>query len=344
MKKTIIWWGRSDHKYSRNRILRKILIKLGFSIVDFYPYISSLGYYEALLKIKYTPEAIWVPCFRHRDIISAHLFAKKYDVPLIFDPLISSWDKKINEKKRFPVNSFQSKKLMDHESKLFQMCDILIADTEAHKEFFNKFFKIPKCKINVIYVGAEEDIFYPYKTKKIKGNNVLFYGSGLELHGIDTIIKAAEILNKNKINFTLIGNFKNYKSFNNIKFEPPINLEKLPQRINNSDLMLGIFSGSEKANNVIPNKLYQSIACGRPIITRASKAFPSEIQGEKNGIFFVKPNDPIELSKKILYVLDNSNIHEKSCEESRKTYLKYFSEDIIKKQIIYSLKKIKIYL
>ena len=37
MKKTILWWGRSDPNYSRNMIIRKQLKKLNYEILDFYP-------------------------------------------------------------------------------------------------------------------------------------------------------------------------------------------------------------------------------------------------------------------------------------------------------------------
>ena len=97
-EKIVIWWGRFDENYSRNRILRQQFVKLGYKIIDFKPRISCLGFYEALLTLKIKPDFIWVPCFRHRDVKSAGKWSNKINVPLIFDPLISVWDKKIREK------------------------------------------------------------------------------------------------------------------------------------------------------------------------------------------------------------------------------------------------------
>ncbi len=35
--KTVLWWGRFDPDYSRNRILRQAYTALGWRIVDFHP-------------------------------------------------------------------------------------------------------------------------------------------------------------------------------------------------------------------------------------------------------------------------------------------------------------------
>ena len=99
MKKTILWWGRSDPNYSRNRIIREQLKKLNYEILDFYPLVSRFGYKEALLKKIKRTDFVWVPCFRQRDILSASKWCLHKKIKLIIDPLISSWDKQTHEKK-----------------------------------------------------------------------------------------------------------------------------------------------------------------------------------------------------------------------------------------------------
>lgn len=344
MKKIIIWWGRSDPTYSRNQILRKILRQLNYKIIDFYPYISYFGYIQALFQIKTKPCAIWVPCFRQRDIHSASKWAKKNTIPLIFDPLISSWDKQVGERKKFLPNSFLSEKLKKKESQIFNKADFLIADTEAHKKFFNEIFNFPKNKIFTINVGADEKFFFPDFSKNKIHNEILFYGSFLELHGIDTILEAAKLTINKKIKWTLLGNYNKYKFNNlpsNIHLEKTIAISKLRQRIIKSTILLGIFSSSEKGNNVIPNKVFQSLACGKPVITRKADAYPKEIIDEKMGIYFVEPNNPNALAQKVIDILkDNKKILNNS-KEAYKTFINFFSNKKIEKQIKVLLNEIK---
>jgi len=257
MKKTILWWGRSDNNYSRNQIIRKNLIKLNFDIIDFHPLVSLFGYYEALLKIHYQTDFIWVPCFRHRDISAAIKWARKFRIPIIFDPLISAWDKKINEKEYFSKESEQSKKLKNWESSIYQNVNHLIVDTSEHKKFFIKEFNLPSDKISIIYVGADEDKFFPQNKKEIKQKEVLFYGTGLGLHGTQTIVEASKLLKDKTIKWTLIGNFNKYENIDNLHIENSIPYNQLAKRINQADILLGIFGDTEKASNVIQNKVYQ---------------------------------------------------------------------------------------
>ena len=56
LHKTILWWGRFDKDYSRNRIIRHLMHELGYRIVDFHPRISALGDLEARLKGIHKPD------------------------------------------------------------------------------------------------------------------------------------------------------------------------------------------------------------------------------------------------------------------------------------------------
>ena len=77
----------------------------------------------------------------------------------------------------------------------------------------------------------------------------------------------------------------------NIFFEEKIEYTKLALKIKEADLLLGIFGNSNKAGNVIPNKVFQSLASGKTIITRKSNAYPKEILNLNNGILFIKQKD-----------------------------------------------------
>ena len=336
MKKIILWWGRFDEDYSRNRILRSQMKKLGYQIIDFKPLVSFLGYLQALISINFIPSLIWVPCFRHRDLKSAAKWAAKIKIPIIFDPLISSWDKKINEQSKYKKTSKESLSLKKNESKLFNKPNLLVADTEAHKRFFIKEFNIPEKKIFVINVGAEENIFFPNKKIVASNREILFYGSFLELHGVGVIIDAARILKDESIKWTLIGDFQKIKLEGlpfNISLKSTMNTKKLVERIHKATLLLGIFSDSEKANNVIPNKVYQSLACGKTVITRYANAYPQSFFKKNMGIFFVKPNDAEALAQQVLKVINDKKLIEKTNQLARLTFNTFYSEEKIKKQV-----------
>ncbi len=120
----------------------------------------------------------------------------------------------------------------------------------------------------------------------------------------------------------------------NIIFEEWIDYKQLPDRIHQADILLGVFGSSEKAGRVIPNKLYQSIACARPVITRESTAYPTTLQdGLQSGIFQIPANDPQALKEQVVMLSKDRELIISSGINARKTYETYFSNTVIKKAL-----------
>jgi glycosyltransferase involved in cell wall biosynthesis len=119
----------------------------------------------------------------------------------------------------------------------------------------------------------------------------------------------------------------------NIFFEEKIEYTKLASRIKKADLLLGIFGNSNKAENVIPNKVFQSLATGKTIITRKSNAYPKELLNLNNGIIFIEPNNSKALYDAVLKITKNKKFLTESNTQARIIYDTYFSEKIIREQL-----------
>ena len=345
--KEILWWGRFDPEYSRNRILRRILSNAGYTLTDFIPRSSWLGGLESLFTRLGSPDCIWVPAFRHRDMKSALRFARKNKLPLIFDPLISSWDKVVFERKKFPEHNWRSRKLLKWEKELFSSPDLVLADTSLHAEFFMTTLGAHPDRTVVIPVGAEEEYFSPQPfDNNNKGKEILFYGSFINLQGPEVIVEAAKEVPE--VNWTLLGDGplksvceKQAANHRNIHFEPWVHYEHLPRRIGQAGILLGIFGSSPKASRVIPNKAYQAIACGRPLITRESPAYPKElVNNDNSGITFIPAGSPRELAQAVKESLRSAESLEHRGNLARKTYETFFSEKAIADVLINSLSRL----
>ena len=162
MNKRLLWWGRFDPDYSRNRILRALLSRCGYQLSDFIPRVSSLGSIEAYFRKPTVPDAIWVPAFRHRDFHSAHRFAASHHLPLIFDPLISSWDKVIFERGKYLPSDRKSNKLLQWEQAIFAKADLILADTSLHADFYVETLTADPEKTFVVSVGGRGTAVSPF--------------------------------------------------------------------------------------------------------------------------------------------------------------------------------------
>lgn len=305
--KTVLWWGRFDPDYSRNRVVRRLLADLGWRIADFHPTFGPLGDVEAALRRIPPPKLVWVPCFRQRDAAAAARWARRHKVPLLFDPLISAWDKQVFERGKFDETSPRAQALLARERRLFAAADLVLADTDAHREFFIDRFGLAGSRVAVVPVGAEETLFGPSPPRDLAGRpvEVLFFGSFIGLQGPQTIIEAARLYAGQPVAWHLLGAGpllaecrERAAGLSTVIFEPWLPYELLPARIGRADILLGVFGASRKAGRVIPNKVFQALACGRPVITRTSPVYPPAMKGSE-GIAFIPPDDPQALASTV---------------------------------------------
>lgn len=346
--KTMLWWGRFDAGYSRNRVLRHLLREAGWRLQDFVPLISSVGKFEALLKRIDKPDAVWVPAFRQRDFQSARNYADHHRLPLVFDPLISAWDKEVFERKKFRTTDYRARKLLNFEKKIFSRADLVIADTEPHRQFFINELSAPAARTHVIPVGAEEGLF-TRQAAHVPAHppEIFFYGSFISLQGTETIIGAA--IQVPEARWVLLGNGPHRKicqlkskGHGHIRFEDPLPYEKLPERIGKADILLGIFGSSPKAGRVIPNKVYQTLACGRPLVTRQSPAYPDSLQNSLEcGISFVPPDNPEALAASVRALLAAPSQLPELGFQARNCYDRWFSENHIREALAVVLAKLQ---
>ena len=307
-RKTVLWWGRFDPDYSRNRVLRGLLIELGWNIRDFRPLLSKFAGAEAALRRIPTPDLVWVPCFRQRDAATALAWARARGVKVLFDPLISAWDKQVFERGKLAEDSTEAHALLAWEQQIFQAMDMVVADTAPHAAFFAQRFGLAQDRLAVIPVGAEETLFQPAPPDRAHQGpvEVLFYGSFIGLQGPEIIIEAAKLYDGPPVSWHLLGAgplLENCRAaadgMENVVFEPWTDYARLPARIHDADILLGVFGASEKAGRVIPNKVYQALACGRPVITQRSEAYPADLDRPDSGIAFITPGDARALANAV---------------------------------------------
>jgi glycosyltransferase involved in cell wall biosynthesis len=199
----------------------------------------------------------------------------------------------------------------------FRFSNYLLSDTMEHFNYWEKLFGKFKGKHLVLPVLAETDIYYPsscaMNNDKIK---ILFYGSFIPLHGIDIILDAFYLMEKNNINFEarIVGNGQTYNKMKilydklelkNVKMTGEIMQEKdLANLIRECDIILGIFGNSKKAKSVIPNKVYQSTACKKCTVTMNSNVL-KEFYRENDLV--TCENSANDLSETLISLIENKS-------------------------------------
>jgi len=156
----------------------------------------------------------------------------------------------------------------------------VVVDTPEHADFFARFTHRARKHFAVLWVGAEESRFV---AEPDPGDDacILWYLTYIPLHGFETVARAAALLADDGRVIRLIGDGQQREEaealaqslgLTNIEFAAPVPEHQLPAEIARASICLGVFGTSDKAARVVPNKVFQCAAAGRPIVTAATPA------------------------------------------------------------------------
>ena len=330
----LLWWGRGDNAYARNQILRQCLRELGFDVLDFRPFSSASASLEARLRVPQSVDLVWVPAFRQRDVAGAAAYCRAHGLPLVFDPLISAYDKQVHERGKLSVDSRAAQQLLAWEQRCFAAADLLLADTPAHAKYFETRLGARAQCLGVVPVGADESLFTPAAPRHAEGPlELLFYGSFLALQGPGIIVEAARAATDVDATWTLLGEgpmraecLQTATGLANVRFEAWLPYQSLPARIAAADVVLGVFGAGGKTARVVPNKVYQGMASARAVITARTPAYPAELLAQADsGIVWVPPADPSALAAEVASLASDRSMVAGLGDSARRSYERHFS-------------------
>ena len=293
---------------------------------------------------------LFVPEFCQKDVPLAKILTLFSSKKIVFDPLAGRFETKIIDWKRKPLDSWQARLNFKIDYWAFRLSDLILADTQAHKDYFCQRYGLPSKKVEVLPVGFDDDLFRPSAVaEKESLFTVLFFGSFLPLHGVDCILEAANIISSKEpsIQFRLIGSgqtlllAKNIASkfgLRNVIFEDWLPLRELPQRIASSDICLGIFGRTEKARRVVPHKIFQAMGMRIPVITGKTPAV-EEFFSHRENIFLIPESNPDLLAQAILELKRDKDLREGIAEKGYQLVSQKFSPEAVGRTLIRILEK-----
>jgi glycosyltransferase involved in cell wall biosynthesis len=160
----------------------------------------------------------------------------------------------------------------------------------------------------------------PIKDKKCI---VLYNGTYIPLHGVEYLLEAAEILQKNpkanNIEFLFYGDgqqryemvaLSEKLGLKNVRFNFDFKEAELQKYIHKSTIYLGIFGNTDKAKRVIPCKVYKGMAMHACVLTGHSIAM-DELFVEGKEYLGTKFADAKDIAEKILILANNKDLRER---------------------------------
>ena len=193
------------------------------------------------------------------------------------DAFISVYDTIVNDRKLWKPDAARSKLLWWLERAAYRKADVVLVDTSQNADFYSGLFRLPRNRFVALPLATNEDDYVPKTYHTVDGRcRVLFVGTFVPLHGVETIAEAARLLSSREdVQFRILGDGVGARSVQklldgvaNVDWQRRwLSAAELAGEIANADICLGIFGDTDKAQRVCPYKLYAYSRVGRAIIT-----------------------------------------------------------------------------
>jgi glycosyltransferase involved in cell wall biosynthesis len=155
-------------------------------------------------------------------------------------------------------------------------------------------------------------------------------GKLIPLHGLETILEAARLAPE--IAFLVVGSGQLESLLaerpENVDWNPWVNYEELPRELWGAGCALGVFGTTDKAQRVIPNKAYQALACGTPLVTADTPA-ARELLTDGRDALLVRPGDAAALAEAVRRIASDPALARSLSANGRATYEARASEEVL---------------
>ncbi len=287
---------------------------------------------EARLFVRPGPRAdvVLVGYPGHLDLTAARRAARGR--PIVLNPLVSLADTFVGDRGRFGRRSLPARILRAIDRNAFRSADVVVADTEAQAGFFAELSSLPRERFKVCFVGAEERVFSPGWSP---GGpfTALFVGKLIPLHGLETILEAARLASELRFRIVGRGQLEHLLAARpeNVEWIQWVEYELLAPELHRASCALGIFGASDKAKRVIPNKAFQALACGTPLVTADTPA-ARELLTDGETALLVPPGDAEALAAAVRRLSAEPETAMKIANAGRAVYQERASEGVLGEQ------------
>lgn len=341
----VLYFGTYERAYPRNAQVISALRRVGVEVDEHHvgvwerrrhnwraggPAAARLIAAEARLLLRRPRgdfDAVVVGYPGHLDLAAAGRAARGR--PVVFNPLVSLYDTFVGDRARFGEQSAAAKLLRAIDVRALRAATAVVADTAAHADYLASLAGIGRDRVSVCLVGAEDRLFTPARSPS-EPFEALFVGKLIPLHGVDTVLEAARRLPE--VRFRVVGSGQLDELVEgrpaNVEWVRWLPYEDLPGELQRCGCALGVFGTSAKASRVIPNKVFQALATGAPVITADTPAARELLQDEASALL-VPPGDADALAAAVRRLAADPAARDRLGAAGRAVYAARASEEVL---------------
>ncbi len=180
-------------------------------------------------------------------------------------------------------------------------------------------------RVELLPNGADPQMFDPQANGREfrqtfglgEGFIALYAGAHGLSNDLGVVLQAAHLLkSRADIQFVLLGDGKEKPALqaqayqlalDNVRFLPPLPKNRMAQALAAADACIAILKPIPLYATVYPNKVFDYMAAGRPVLLAIDGVIRQVVEEAKGGLF-VPPGDAAALAKAVCYLADNPSL------------------------------------
>ena len=265
---------------------------------------------------------------------------------VVVDGFISIYDTAICDRRLLAPTGLLARALHWIERRAYNRADLVIVDTPENACFLRSTFELDSSRVVDIPLFTNEKDYTATAYEPVGGRiRVLFIGTFVPLHGVETIVKAAQALrDRADIEFRIIVDGQDAKAIEQLLDSCPARItwvrewhspEDLAGEVREADICLGIFGQSAKAQRVCPLKIYIYASIGRSVVTADTDWVRNATCHLPVPPFAtVAAGDAVELANKIIELAESEELRRELASASRNFYSGYLANDLADEKLL----------
>lgn len=239
--------------------------------------------------------------------------------PVYYDEFINPVEWFVDEHHKFPERSLRARALRGVYRVLMRRCAGVLSDTASHARYSADRMGLDAERFSVVPVGSDEATFVPQSDRSGSARSVsepftvLYYGSMLPLHGLDTVVASAALLRTDaRIRFLFVGGGEQTAHLiaearaqgSAVDHRDWVDYAALPALFGQVDLLLGgPFGGTVQSRFVVTGKTMQYLSSARPAVVGENEE--TSVFTDRSDALVVPQRDPAALAETIVWAADH---------------------------------------
>jgi glycosyltransferase involved in cell wall biosynthesis len=274
------------------------------------------------------PDLVVVPYPGH---FAVRAVAAAAEVPVVLDLFLSAFDTAVIDRGLFAERSLPAGWLRALDQRACAAADLVLLDTPEHARHVRDLVGLPPERFDWVPIGDPEapDRAAAYVAPPPGRLRLLFFGTGVPLHGLPVLIAAVRQVPA--VQFVLVGGTPADRELAQVQLGGRVDLQpefvaraRLQEMIEDADLVAGVFDSGGKAARVVPFKVVHALAAGRPVVTADTEAVRRCLcDGE--GAFLVPAGDAAALAARLRALAAEPSVLAAAAAAARGVYERCFA-------------------